>query len=337
MSFSLAPYYHPTTVVFVDDNENFLRSLDLELPGDWAYRSFSETEEALDFLNRPAPLPPLVDRCFTLSAEDRAHPTVALDFSLIEQEINHLERFSRVSVVMIDYSMPLMNGLEFCAELNDPYLQKAMLTGVADEKVAVQAFNARLIDRFIPKNTSHSISDIVAYAEELQHAYFTQHTARLTNTLSLNPPRFLTDRDVARAVRAMMQREHAVEYYMLQHPPGFLMLRADGSAVKLFVYDEVEIRHGISEARARGAPEDIRTALENRRLVLSYMDAFEDFPTAEYPWAENVLAAERVPGREVWHMALMADPPADIDFDPARCSYEAFLSLIDQRNTQPNS
>ena len=330
MPFSLAPYFHPTTVVFVDDNENFLKSLDLELPQSWAFRGFSEGEDALEFLNRPPALPPLVDRCFTLSVEDRAHPTVALDLSLIEQEINHLDRFRRNSVVMIDYSMPLMNGLEFCAELTDHYLQKAMLTGVADEKVAVQAFNARLIDRFIPKNTSHSISDIVAYAEEMQLAYFSQHTARLTTTLSLNPPRFLTDRDVARAVRAVMGRENVVEYYMLQYPSGFLMLRSDGSALKMFVYEEADVRHGLSTARARGAPEEVLQGLESRQLVLAYMDAFEDYSAADYPWHENVLEADIIPGRDTWFMALMTDPPADIDFDPNRCSYNAFLRTLDE-------
>ena len=34
--FALAPYFHPTTICFVDDNESFLHSLDLELPGSWA-------------------------------------------------------------------------------------------------------------------------------------------------------------------------------------------------------------------------------------------------------------------------------------------------------------
>ena len=97
MPFSLAPYFHPTTVVFVDDNENFLRSLDLELPHDWAYRSFSETEDALEFLNQPPTLPPLVDRCFSMSLTDRSQPTVALDLSLVEQEIKHLQRFARRS------------------------------------------------------------------------------------------------------------------------------------------------------------------------------------------------------------------------------------------------
>ncbi len=331
MTFTLAPYFHPTTVVFVDDNESFLRSLDLELPQNWAYRSFNGTEDSLEFLNRPPLLPPLVDRCFSLSSNDRTHPTVALDLSLVEQEINHLERFSRNSVVMIDYSMPLMDGLEFCAELTDPYIQKAMLTGVADEKVAVQAFNARLIDRFIPKNTSHSTSDIVAYAEELQHAYFSQHTARLTNTLSLNPPRFLTDKDVARAVSGLIERESIVEYYMLQHPSGFLMMRADGSALKVFIYDEADIRQGITDAHARGAPAEVVQGLESRRLVQTYMDAFEDYEGVDFPWAENVIAAETLPGRDTWYMAVMIDPPADIDFDPAQCSYNAYLATLEHR------
>ena len=46
---TLAPYYHPTTICFVDDNEQFLASLELELPGDWACRTFSDPEKAFDF------------------------------------------------------------------------------------------------------------------------------------------------------------------------------------------------------------------------------------------------------------------------------------------------
>ena len=49
----LAPYFHPTTVCFVDDNESFLRSLDLQLPVGWAYKSFTDPLIALDFLQQP--------------------------------------------------------------------------------------------------------------------------------------------------------------------------------------------------------------------------------------------------------------------------------------------
>ena len=56
----LTPYFHPTTVVFVDDNQSFLDSLDLELPVGWAYRCFTDPLEAFDFLERPPAMPSMV-------------------------------------------------------------------------------------------------------------------------------------------------------------------------------------------------------------------------------------------------------------------------------------
>ena len=152
---TLSPYFHPTTVCFVDDNESFLNSLDLELPTDWAYRTFVDPVEALAFLNETPPRVPLAERCF--SADEGNHSVIHVDLNLIEQEINYCERFRRISVVIVDYSMPSINGLDFCAQLIDPHIRKVMLTGVADEKIAVQAFNAGLIHRFIPKNHPHAL------------------------------------------------------------------------------------------------------------------------------------------------------------------------------------
>jgi CheY-like chemotaxis protein len=147
---TLAPYFHPTTVVLVDDNEAFMRSMTLEMPSSIALHGFTDPEDALAFLDEPIDLAPLVDRCFTL---DRSHDTDAvihLNLGLIEQEINYRQRFRRVSAVLVDYAMPSVDGLAFCERMTDPYARRAMLTGVADEKLAVEAFNAGLIHRFIP-------------------------------------------------------------------------------------------------------------------------------------------------------------------------------------------
>ncbi|MBM4203446.1 MAG: response regulator [Gammaproteobacteria bacterium] len=298
MSFTLAPYFHPTMVIFVDDDESFLKSLDLELPTHWAYRLFAEPERALEFLNHPPPLAPLVDRSFVHSRDRTSNRSMTLDITIIEQEINHLVRFARNSVVMVDYSMPLMNGPEFCSELTDPYIQKAMLTGVADEKIAVQAFNAKLINRFIPKNTSHSISDILAFSEELQHDYFTQHTATLINTLALDPPLFLLDRDVARAIRRVMQKHNIVEDYLIDDPTGFLMLRADGSAIRILVFGPKDIHRSVADAEKLGVADDILLAVPQGCVLMSYTDAPEDYSAGDYPWADNLVAAESVKDAE---------------------------------------
>ena len=331
MTLALAPYFHPTTIVFVDDNDGFLRSLDLELPGHCAYKVFTDPTAALAFLNEPSTSPTLMDRCFSVDRLKRSagnYLDIYLDLDLIEEEIKNPLRFARNSVVMIDYSMPLMNGLEFCADLTDPYIQKAMLTGVADERVAVQAFNAQLIDRFIPKNTHHSVSDILAFAEEMQQAYFVQHTARLINTLSIDPPGFLTDVEAARTINRLMSREGVVEYYLVASPPGFLMLRSDGSSLMCTAYDAEQYNRAVAAAEEAGIPSRYREGLANREIMPVFVDALQDHPPDEYPWDDNLIACEVVQGRETWYVGLLNEAPLDIDFERQACSYDSFLATL---------
>jgi len=188
---------------------------------------------------------------------------IELDLNLIEQEINHGDRFRRNSVVVVDYSMPAVNGLEFCAALDDPYIRKAMLTGVADEKVAVAAFNAGLIHRFIPKHTVNAIGVIRNFVEELQREYFNQYTARLKTALAIDPPGFLIDTAVAAHVESLMRAEGLIEYYLADDPPGLMLLNSAGGIYRLAVQTPEEQRAQAEFARAHGAPASIVARLAN--------------------------------------------------------------------------
>lgn len=326
---TMSPFFHPTTVVLVDDNESFMRSLTLELPQSIAIRCFSNPEDALDFLNRPVAMAPLVDRCFTM---DRSHDTDAvihLDFGAIEQEINHLDRFRRISVALVDYAMPSLDGMQLCARMTDPYARRAMLTGVADEKQAVAAFNAGLIHRFIPKHRATAVEAVVAFIAELQQDYFNQYLARLQTALAIDPPGFLVDPVIAVRARRFMHDEKIVEYYLVNDPPGFLMLRSDGSVVRLVLLDQAARERQAEFVRRHGAPAEIRTGIERGKLVgLFGGDDPDDYFGEAYPWEEKVLPACRIDGRQPWLAAVLTDAATDVDFDPARSSYDAFLASL---------
>ena len=131
MAAALPPYYHPTTVCFVDDNYSFLRSIGMDLPDDWPYISFLQPEDALAVINQPEPTPPLAERCFSMDNSDPSAPLIHMDLPALEQEIKLVDRFRRVSVLLVDYAMPTMNGLEFCEQVANQDIKKALLTGVA--------------------------------------------------------------------------------------------------------------------------------------------------------------------------------------------------------------
>ncbi|MEQ8859584.1 MAG: response regulator [Pseudomonadales bacterium] len=324
---TLSPYFHPTSVVLVDDNEAFLQSLTLEMPTNIAFHGFTSPEAALDFLNEPIALEPLVDRCFSIDRRD-GEAFIHLDFGVIEREINHLERFRRVSVVLVDYAMPSVDGLQFCERLRDPYARRAMLTGVADEKLAVEAFNAGLIHRFIPKQKASSVEALIAFVAELERDYFQQYVARLRTTLSMDPPGFLVDPVIAVQVHRLMQEERVAEYYLVTDPPGFLMLRADGTVLRLLLLDPDAHARQIDFVRRFDAPTDLRQGIERGELAGMFSDdsPADYFGDESYPWHECVVPAQRIEGQQSWLVALVRDAAADVDFDPARSSYDAYLA-----------
>lgn len=330
---TLYPYFHPTTVVLVDDNEPFLHSLALEMPATMAFHGFTSPEEALEFVNAPSTLPPLAERCFSLERSDDNQALINLDLGMIGQEINHLERFRRVSVALVDYAMPSLDGLEFCQQMTDPHARRAMFTGVADEKVAVEAFNAGLIHRYISKQQATAAEAVVAFVAELEREYFHRCVQRLAAALTLTPPGFLTDPAIAVNVGRLLQDEGVVEYYLVSDPPGFLMLRADGSALRLVLLDEAAHARQIELVRRFGAPADIRRGIERGGLVglfdgESPADYFGD---ETYPWAEQVVPATQLPGAEGWVAAIARDAVTDVDFDPAATSYDAYLAQLPPR------
>ncbi|QJW85133.1 response regulator [Ramlibacter terrae] len=79
----------------------------------------------------------------------------------------YTERYALSRVCVVDFSMPGMDGLQALAELGDWPGSRVLLTGQADEQVAVRAFNRGLIDQFIPKQTQDISRRLIEAVEKL--------------------------------------------------------------------------------------------------------------------------------------------------------------------------
>ncbi len=89
--------------------------------------------------------------CASPRGRKRDRRIIDLDIPAIHREIYNSKRFLENTVLVIDYAMPVMHGMEVCKELSHLPIKKLMLTGEADDKLAVQAFNQKLINKFIRK------------------------------------------------------------------------------------------------------------------------------------------------------------------------------------------
>ncbi len=329
----LFPYFFPTTVVFVDDNTSFLKGLALQLPEDLAYQMFGNAEDALTHINRPGP-PPLYQRCFShyraAGVDTGSEQLIHLDISLIEREVSNADRFREIAVVVVDYDMPGLDGLTFCKRIENPHIRKVLFTGVADEKVAIEAFNAGVIDRFIIKNDPNAVSRVVDSLQSLQNAYFRGISEMLRRSLLLNAPAFLSD-GAFEAFFNHLRRDHRfVEYYLVARPGGFLLLTDHGVLYRLVVLDDREVAAQARFAATHGAPAQVIEDLEQRHRIGYFYESIEEyFDAAEYEWDEYLFPCQRLAGSDVWFWSLIESPPVDIDFDDETSHYQAYLERLD--------
>ena len=123
--------YHPTTTVLVDDNQDFIQTIKYKLKKDLRCQFYTDPVKALRFFKEEYQPKPFTQRCFVEPAEEQIdHLFFNVDLRQIHKEVYVAERFAEISVVVIDYTMPGMNGLELSRQLKaiNPTIRILLLT-----------------------------------------------------------------------------------------------------------------------------------------------------------------------------------------------------------------
>ena len=171
-------FNYPSTVVIVDVNKEFLDDLSLTLKQNQheTIKAFLQSQKALSYLKKQNYIYKNYNqfletfKAIELDADDR-DVVSKINFKNILNLIYDKERFNEVSVVVADYSMPEMNGLEFFKQIKDIPAKKILLTDNNDYQLAVDAFNQGLIDKFILKKSDME-DKLIESINELKNRYF---------------------------------------------------------------------------------------------------------------------------------------------------------------------
>lgn len=331
---SILPYYHPTTIVMLDDNEGFLNSFSLQLDENTSALLFTSPEKCLDTVNSRVQMMPLDRRCLSWY-RDSGHSDreiVRFDLALIEQEISNPHRFADISVMIIDYAMPGMDGLEVCRRVQNPRVKKILLTGVADESIAVQAFNEGLIDRFILKSDIKVLERINSILDDLKQKYFVEVSAGIQGTLIVKSPDFLYDNAFIDYFSSLTKKLGTVEYYYVEDPQGILLVDESGNLTRLVVYSAHELESMLFELHSLTSDRTILKKVRAGKLLPCFWGDSDVPPEAGGDLSEFLYPAERIVGQQEWFCALVDNPPADIEYDPDTASYASFLGQQDSEH-----
>jgi CheY-like chemotaxis protein len=326
-------FHHPTTTVFVDDSEEFLYSIALgvdRLP----YRSFCNASQGLAYVNH-------FTTAYDVPSEEQppsSSASVSKLLAQVERKLNDHNRFAEPSVLVVDYSMPSMSGLDLCSQITNPNVKKVLLTGVADEKIAINALNTELIDFYISKSEnalSHRLRNIIMH---LETRYFQDlfGWGRDSEVRKVLPHLF--DTAFADFFEDRLESMKIVEHYPLVDAAGFCLIDGYGTTCHLVVYSTNELAALLAETDLSQLSEKMRERLDQRRLIPYRLP---HLPASAPLTDQQLFTPSVVEGKQTYYCALVEAHHLSQHTVVGKTTYQQFLKTppgylhqFDDRKTQ---
>jgi CheY-like chemotaxis protein len=327
MKIPLPLYQHPTSVILVDDSTSFIASLEFQMNPSLAVKSFQNPNDALKWLHETyntcdekfLPIKVGYDEQ-TFSFERR---TVELEVDKIYRTVMDPDRFNFPAVVVVDYAMPQIDGLDFCRALKGLPCKKILLTGEANEMVAVGAFNEGIIDRYLKKNDPQALERLEAQISALTKEYFLEKSGTLKDLLVQHSFAFWSDDIFGKLVESLSAQNDFVEYFLFPDPAGILFFDRHGKPMLMVVETKEGFIAHLESAQDYGAPLELQTALRDRLIVPFFWRSGGMYAEQSRDWEQYCMPAQVCAGREDYYWALFDLPEAFLQ-RPVY-SYDKFL------------
>jgi len=311
----LPPYSHLATVVAVADDPQFLRSLAFQVDRNHACTAFTDPWAALAFLRDRLSEQPRAEAFLSpLQAVDMVDLPGDIDDRGMRVHCSQIvglagdpDRSRTVFGLIVDYDMPGLNGLDLCRRLGPTPIRRILLTGEADDRAAIDAFNEGVIDCAIRKGDGLAMQRIRGAIANAHRCYFQVKTALVTRILAASGG-FLQDPAVCAHVEEVLRGFGIAEHFLTVDPPGLLCLTPAADGFLLLIQSTIQVENHHHTAREFPGPMiDVENdATESPRQPLLLIEE-SDLVLPSLRWA--LYPAVRLGDHGEWWVSRIAIPP----------------------------
>ncbi len=140
------------TIVFIDDDERLLQTLNNCFAHKYKIITFSDPIKALQYLQS---IEQIKQNKFNLVENKDVLLNFYNDVLLTQINFDDINKFipiinQQISLIIVDQNMPEISGLEICKQITNN-IKKILLTGSDDLNLAIEAFNQQIIHAHIKK------------------------------------------------------------------------------------------------------------------------------------------------------------------------------------------
>ncbi|HAT1722151.1 TPA: response regulator [Legionella pneumophila] len=318
-------FYHPIKVIFLDDNRAFLDALDLEFGEKFNILTLTNSDKAFQLIDNDSQ--DVSQSIFKLMNDVNLDTTndrvIGFDVSKMLNLIYDKARFEHAPLLVVDYQMPAINGIEFCKRLKERKVFKIMLTAEADKDTAIKAFNNGLIDKFILKTSENLYPEITLAVHDLTQRYFRELTKNIVNAYE-NSINDLFDNELYQQLFANVQTQaQSVEYYLVDNSGSVVFLDKDAKPTWLIIRHVKELSDQLDLMQGYELPEQTMAAVAKKEKILFLLSEKEyKKPIAE--WVNYLFDAQKLDNN--YYYSITKDHLTDsIDWGRV-ISYSSYLA-----------
>lgn len=304
-------FYFPSTLVGIDDQLDSLRAITSILrPIQLSLNIFQDAHTALDFLNNYQSLLSHTPFLHPLTDGDNIglpeHCPVNFNVLNIADLANIADRNSEISVLIIDFSMPNINGLTLCRMLKNSPMKKILLTGAHNYQEALTAFNEGVIDRFIQKDSVNLGTELREAIQTLTHQYFANQSRTLLTHLEASNLTPLSDPVFIQFFDAWRKENNIIEYYLIDKIGSFLGINAQGKK-RYFIIHTKSSLNDFEElyGEAHNQIPELFHELQRKEKIPFFGIGLSAFDEEISNWNKHFYTANVLEGREIYYVAII--------------------------------
>ncbi len=248
---SINLFYFPLNIMIVDDDIDYLSLLQQQLKSVTVsiYNSPLEAIKNIEPIN-------INIRYFL---EDNFSRINDLSYKSIEKFVKSYG--NKQGVLISDYNMPNINGVELLSKYSDTDLIKILLTNVYTINEAVNALNKRLINYYLPKEKTSILLNVI---REHQKILFQNITKDILSFLDVDSLKFLFDKRYIYIFNNICQKHNIKKYYIL-NSYGSYYLENETDKFIFSIYNPTDLFEVAKEI-----PGDKKHNVEQGELIPSY-------------------------------------------------------------------
>ncbi len=306
--------FYPTQIIFVDDNAEFLSTLAMTFSRQFNVKVFDNPQTALSYINEQQRTQHLVEA-------DEKHEAHGESDKWVQQVLTrpNLKRFDEmrmmeISVLVVDYSMPAMNGIEFCEQIKNSAIKKILLTGYATPMDAVKAFNDNTIHYYLRKSDENMLDLLENTIHQMQYAYFNELSSSIKSEAIDSGTPFFADVQLAQYFQSVCDSLDVGEYYYLTGPSRFALLSRDGSKSLCIIYTEEDVSEHLKIMLEEDAPEELYNKIASRDFIPLF-NSEDGFYEPESGGANiHIYPAHKIQGKMNYYCAVISEHEANREF-----------------------